>query len=85
MQNTIAGAVFMCAFAICVLTFTIGEFVIIHRYGAMSFGMLIAMPAGVLFFGLGIFYLFTKPVRLQDIDPDYNPILRKEEGEEEIK
>ena len=84
MQNTIAGAIFMCAFAICVLTYTIGEFIMAYRYG-LSLGMLIAMPAGILFFGLGIFYLFTKPVRLKEIDPNYNPILRKEEGEEEIK
>ena len=76
----IVSAIYMHAVAICILAFSIGA-------NARSDAGLIAMVAGLIFFGMGICYMFTttKPVRLQDIDPDYNPILRKEEGEEEIK
>ena len=81
MKNTIVGVSFIIASSICLLAFTIGELVLAQRFGAVSIGLLIAIPTGLLFFGLGLFYLFSKPVKLQEIDPNYNPILREDGGE----
>ena len=81
MKNTIAGASFIIASSICLLAFTIGELVLAQRFGRISIGLVVAVPTGLLFLGFGLFYLFTKPVKLQEIDPNYNPILREEEGE----